>query len=105
MNPAFKAQIVAGFYKVLPALSAILVARGAMTQDQGTALVNGAPEFVAYLQIIAGLLGWIWTGVYSWWANRSEKKIADVAKLPEVQNVVVTDQKLADKLPNNVVAQ
>lgn len=99
MNPAFKAQLVAGFYKVLPALSAILVAHGAMTQDQGTALVNGAPEFVAYLQIIAGLFGWVWTAIYSWWANRQAKKIADVAKMPEVtQPIVVSDPKLAEKV-------
>lgn len=97
MNPATKAQLVAGFYKALPALSALLVARGVMTQDQSTAFINGAPEALAWLQIVAGLLGGIWTGVYSWWANRREKKIADVQAMPEA-TVKVSDPALAAKV-------
>lgn len=97
ISPALKGQLVAGFYKVLPAVSAILVTHGVITAEQSTAIVNGAPEFISYASVLAGALGGVWTGVYSWWANRQEKKIADVQAMPEA-TVKVSDPALAAKV-------
>lgn len=93
-----KAQLVAGFYKLLPYISGVLVTKGVITQDQSTALINGAPEFISYAYIVAGVAGGVWTAIYSWWANRQAKKIADVAKMPEVTGVAVSSPELAAKV-------
>lgn len=79
-----KAQLISGFYKLLPYISGALASRGVITAEQGTAIVNGAPEFMSYLFILAGVAGGVWTAIWSWWKNRPAKRVADIAKIDGV---------------------
>lgn len=96
MSPELKNQLKAGFFKVLPAVSTLLVYRGIVTQEQGAALVTGAQAAIDYGILVAGIAGNVWTAVYTIWANRSSKKLADAVELGA--KVKVPDPVLAAKV-------
>ena len=90
-----KDQMMALGVKLIGIAGGALVTKGVMTSDQVSTLQTALPA-------VAGAAGVLYAVIYSFWANRKAKQIANVANMPEVQGVVVHDQTLADQLPSNV---
>lgn len=95
-----KDQIMALAVKLIGIAGGALVTRGAMTPDQLETIQTGLPTLI-------GVIGVLYTVIYSFWKNRTEKQIADVANKPDV-SVTVTSPDLAAKVakvdPNASVA-
>jgi hypothetical protein len=97
MDPALRDQIIGALRIIVPTLLGIAVTAGWLTE-------GAASEDAKQILAVAAALVTIGSVLWSIHWHRQTSQIARVADMPQVKEIVVSDKKLADASPANVIS-